>query len=111
MAKTGTLVLKGQSGKEYKFEVYDKNTEWGDSFSCVYFISRREVKPDGKGTHHHIYVGETEDLKRRLANHHKQACFNKHKYNSISVRQENMANLKLSIEQDLVDAINPPGND
>lgn len=111
MAKVGTLALKGVSGKEYRLDVYDKDTEWSDNFSCVYYISQRIVKPDGSGTHNKIYIGETEDLKRRLANHPKQKCFNQHNYNVISVRQENMAQIKLAIEEDLLEALHPPCND
>lgn len=111
MSKLGSLTLTGASGTEYGFDVYSSDTSWKDDVSCVYYISHREVKADGGGTHTKIYIGETSDLKDRLSNHHKQSCFDRHDYNAISIHQEANETRRLGIEADLIDALNPQCND
>lgn len=111
MAKLGTLTLTGASGNKYDFDVWSADTEWNDNVACVYYVSRRTPKSDGTGDHNAIYIGETEDLKDRLSNHHQQSCFEQHRYNAISTLVEKNGNTRLVIENDLVKAINPPCND
>lgn len=110
MAKLGTLTLKGASGEEYEFDVYPADTTWRDDVACVYYISKRTKKSDGTGTHTKIYVGETDDLRERLRNHHKQACFDRNGYNAISIHMDSSSRSRLEIEADLVDALKPPCN-
>lgn len=112
MAKLGTLTLKGASGKSYDFNVYSSGGDWKEGVACVYYVSKRTKKSDGSGNHTHIYVGETEDLKDRMASHHKQACFDKHNYNAVSVhRKSGGASARQTVEQDLIKALKPPCND
>lgn len=111
MAKLGTLKLIGASGITHSFDVYGANTSWRDGLACVYYVSKRTVKPDGSGTHAKIYIGETEDLANRFASHHKQPCFERHGYNAISIIKEANAQRRLAIEDDLVHAEHPPCND
>src|SRR5579863_9381173 len=110
MAKITTLNLKGASGKTYAFYVYSSDTVWNDNVACVYYISKRAVGGDGTGTHTAIYIGETEDLKKRHGDHHKQQCFERHGYNCISIHQESSAKARLTIEADLIAAYHPPCN-
>jgi hypothetical protein len=110
MAKLGTLTLKGVSGTEYAFDVYPADANWADGIACVYYVSKRTTKADGGGTHAAIYIGETEDLKNRHVDHHKQECFERNGYNCISIHHESNASARLRIETDLVKAINPPCN-
>ncbi len=111
MAKLGTLTLKGASGTAYSFDVYPADTVWNDNVACVYYVSKRTKKPDGGGDHAVIYVGQTEDLKTRHEDHHKQQCFERHGYNAISIYQERSERARLQIEADLVRALSPPCND
>ena len=111
MAKLGILRLTGKSGNKYNFDVYPSNTSWNDGFACVYYISKRVHKSDGTGNHTAIYVGETSDLKDRLANHHKQSCFDGHDYNAVSIHQPSNEQSRLQIESDLISALGPPCND
>ena len=110
MAKLGTLTLSGQSGTAYGFDVYPASATWQDGVECVYYISSRIVQDDGGSNHTAVYIGETDDLKTRLANHHKQDCFDRHRYNAISILQVRSANHRAQIEADLIDRISPPCN-
>ena len=111
MAKLGTLTLKGQSGQTYDFDVYPSITSWNSGVACVYYISKRTEKSDGTGSHTPIYVGETEDLKDRLGNHHKQQCFDNKGYNAVSINKESNGQSRLSIESDLIASHDLPCND
>lgn len=111
MAKLGTLALTGASGTKYEFTVYSKDTSFKEDVDCVYYISKRTAKADGTGTHSEIYVGETDDLKKRLSDHHKQACFDRNGYNAISVHRESSSLARTRKESDLIEAIHPPCND
>lgn len=111
MAKLGTLTLTGASGTKYEFIVYSKDTSFKDDVDCVYYISKRTAKADDTGTHSKIYVGESGDLKERLSNHHKQACFDRNGYNAISVHRESSSSARTRKESDLIEALDPPCND
>ena len=110
MPRITTLVLKGASGKTYEFEVYSADSNWNDGIACVYYVSHRTVGKDGTGSHAHIYVGETDDLKERHSGHHRQKCFEREGYNCISVLRESNAEARLRIERDLIDSLDPPCN-
>ena len=109
MAKIGTLTLTGASGTKYTFNVYPYDTEF-KAIGAVYYISKRTEKTDGSGSHAEIYIGETGDLSERFDNHHKEPCFKKHNANCISIHQESNEDKRLKIEEDLIDAYNPPCN-
>ena len=111
VAKLSTLTLTGASGKEYDFDVYRADANWAEDIACVYYVSKRTVDSNGKGSHSVIYIGETENLKDRHADHHKQKCFEEHGYNCISIHHESNAKARLQIESDLVEALHPPCND
>jgi len=109
MAKLGTITLKGQSGAEYKFNVYDWGTNF-DDIGAVYYISNRYKDNVGAWTHTKIYIGQTGDLSERFDNHHKAECFEDHNANAISVHKEENENSRLILEEDLIEALNPPCN-
>lgn len=109
MAKLGELVLEGASGASYTFSVYP----WGTNFKAiagVYYVSKREAKSDGGGTHTKIYVGQTEDLSERFDNHHRADCFRRHGANCISVHLDDDEDSRLAKESDLINALDPPCN-
>ena len=111
MARLGTMTLTGASGAEYQFNIYSSDASWSEGIDCVYYISDRREKPDGGFSHTSIYVGETQDLKDRLENHHKQDCFDRRNYNAISVHRDGGSAQRLEIEADLVEALKPSCND
>jgi len=100
MAKIADYTITGKSGAEYTFAMYPYPGTW-NSVACVYIITKREVKTDGKGYHTSIYVGETEDLKERHSNHHKAHCFEKYGGNCIGILQEKDDQRRLDIETDI----------
>lgn len=109
MAKLGTITLTGQSGTEYKFNIYNWGTNF-DEIGAVYYISNRHEDNDDWWTHTKIYIGQTGDLSDRFDNHHKAKCFEDHNANAISVHREGNENSRLFIEEDLIEALNPPCN-
>ena len=86
------------------------NTDF-NPVGAVYFITRRTTKPDGGGTHTHIYVGQTSDISQRLDSHHKINCFLEHNANCICIYREDNENTRVRIEADLIENYNPPCND
>jgi len=110
MAKLADYTVKGKSGQEYKFEVYPKDSSWNE-IPAVYLVTKRTIKPDGGGSHTHIYVGQTDNLKTRHASHHKEECFAKHGANCICVFQVSSEQARVAIESDIVAAGGWPCND
>lgn len=109
MSSIANLSLTGESGNMYQFSVYPFDTKF-NSVGAVYVITRRTVKADGKGDHHVIYVGETENLGDRFDNHHKAGCFDRHNANCICVHRDNDGRSRLDKEADLIKANSPACN-
>ncbi len=106
MPKLGTVTFTGKSGTKYTFDYWDFTGTW-NSVAGVYVISRYDKNAN---TITAIYVGETDDLKARLVNHHKQSCLNQHNANILCWLDESNSNNRLKIESDLVNGLNPPCN-
>jgi hypothetical protein len=108
MPSQGLLTLTGKSKSTYTFEIYPYGTPFNEVAS-VYVISRSYLKV-GTVFHSIIYVGQTDNLKERFLNHHKEYCFNLNAANSICVYRSDSEASRLSIESDLIAAYNPPCN-
>lgn len=106
MANIESVKVKGFSGKEYSMDCYSLASSW-QVVSGVYVVGRRE----GNGNITALYVGETENLKQRFENHHKQICFNKNSANVLCWISENNASNRLAIETDIRRQLNPTCND
>ena len=111
MAKLGTVSFNGASGKKYEFNAYQWGTSFKEDYSVVYFVTKRSKNLEDGYSHKRIYVGQTEDISTRFDNHHKHDCFVQHKANCICVHGEQDEDIRLEIEQDLIDNYNPPCND
>ena len=109
MAAIGKLTISGKSGTVYTFDMYPIDTNWKDNVACLYYISKR-TQSGGHGSHTPIYIGQTQDLKTRHIDHHKQECFDSHGYNCISLLLEASERKRLAIELDLLEAHNFPCN-
>ena len=97
-----TITAIGKSGTKYEFQVFP----WGTSFNAVaavYLVLKKQA-----GKYPVLYVGETEDLKERFENHHKQGCFDRNGKTHVGVLQEGIGTRRLRIEADLVANYNPP---
>lgn len=110
MPKISTMKFKGASGSDYDFDVYPYDSNWNENIGAVYFVTRRYQKDDQMYYHDEIYVGQTDDLKERHANHHRAQCFTKHKANALCILLESSEKKRLAIEKDLIDGRNPPCN-
>lgn len=110
MAKLSTIKFNGASGAEYSFDVYPLDTTWKDNVAAVYFVTRRYEKTDQKFSHDEIYVGQTDNLKERHANHHRERCFSSKSANCLCILLESLERNRLDIERDLIEGRNPPCN-
>lgn len=70
MPEDQTIEWPGQSGKKYKYWIYPRHQTFNTGQPGNY-IHAREVSP---GRFAPIYIGETDDLNKRLSNHEQQDC-------------------------------------
>lgn len=96
--------LTGKSGKQYQFTAYPRISSW-NGVAGVYVILRNT----SGGTV--LYVGETENLRDRMANHHKQACFDRNGWTHLGWLGETSSARRLDIERDLMLQYRPTCND
>ena len=61
MQEKSTIVFKGQSNQEYKFEMFPLSTVFKVGDGAIFLVTKRS-KNKGKQTK--IFIGETEDLER-----------------------------------------------
>lgn len=108
MPAIGTITFTGKSQSKYTFEIYPYNTIFNE-VEAVYVVTRSFIR-DQKIIYNVIYVGQTDNLKERLTNHHKEYCFNLNNANTICVLRVNLEDSRLLIESDLIEAYNPPCN-
>jgi hypothetical protein len=57
----GNVHIEGVSGRMYTFRAYPLETSFAE-FGAVYFITSRELNPEGRMAHTRIYCGETGDM-------------------------------------------------
>jgi hypothetical protein len=68
MSKISTAVFPGKSGTKYSFDVYSTDTNFKEA-DGIYVFSKREEKVDGTYSHTLLYIGETDHLGTRIADH------------------------------------------
>jgi hypothetical protein len=100
MEKLGTAKFRGQSGKEYDFDVYPMGHQFTRS-AAVYAVTHR-FPFEGEDCHKIIYIGETGDLSTRFEDHHKRDCFVQRYANCICIHLDDDAESRLTKEDDLV---------
>ena len=91
------VTLKGQSGAQYEFEVY----QWGTLLELtggVYLVLRKLPA----GNYSILYIGQTVDLSERFDNHQQAACFTRNGRTHVAVRVENSKEKRLATETDLI---------
>ena len=110
MASLGKTVLKGVSGKTYRFKVYPLGTRFR-KLSGVYLITRRCRKADGRYGHLALYVGHTEDFSQPWEGHRKAAQLRRRGANCICLQSDESEKSRRAKEKDLVAVIHPVGND
>lgn len=101
-----TVTLTGASGKQYvAVDVYPRYSSW-NSVAGVYLILRKLAS----GRYDTLYVGETDDLAERIANHHKMSCFEQHGWTHLAFLSEGNARTRLIIEADILRGYRWPCN-
>lgn len=106
MAKVANITMTGKSGKRYAFVTYSKDHDKFEDVSAVYIFVKRF---ENAGKYHQValYIGETGELKTRLANHEKKPDVEKLGYTDISVMLVNGERERKDIETDLIKAKRP----
>ena len=100
-----SITMQGRSGATYQFEVH----AWGTSFNSVGAVySVLKARADGRFDV--IYIGQTDDLGRRLSSHERQLCFDRNGKTHVGAHVESSETRRLSIERDLIDFYDPPCN-
>lgn len=107
MPKLGTLSLEGASGTSYTFNLYTKDTLVNDFIPGIYCLSRRSEDGDDIP----VYIGESDNIFRHLANHEKQACFDDHAFDAIGICRTANAERRHATQEDLIKSLQPPCND
>lgn len=112
MAKTtkiDAIRLTGASGTEYALRVY----VWETHFKAVpgtYVVASRSVEPDRSVSYKPVFVGTAEDLSAVFADHPRSECFQMYLANVVAVLQEEDADARRHVAEDLVAALAPPCN-
>jgi len=100
--KTGyTLNLKGKSGQNYTFILYDGIPDLGKVGGLYIF-----TKVNDTGSHAKIYLGRTGDLSTRFEDHHKAECIKKNGANRFGVCLMESEKDRVKSETDLLEANN-----
>lgn len=110
MSNTATLSLKGKSGNEFTFYIYELGTTF-KKVGGIYVFTKRTQNSDGTWSHTVLYIGKTEDLSTRFNNHHKESCYMNKGANRLCVRQVDTESERERIEKDMIQFYNPSCND
>jgi len=109
MTKIADATFSGKTGS-YQFKVYSSDTSFND-VGAVYVFTQRTVDSKGNGSHNLLYIGQAEELGKRISNHEKWPCVRQHGVNCICVHLDNNKPSRLKKEADLIAANNTPCND
>jgi len=100
-----TTNLTGKSGAIYSFVGYARTQKF-NPVGAIYVMSKRLENKNLSL----IYIGQTGDLSKRPLNHHRTACFDRHKADLLLIYVENDDKKRLAIETDLIQAYDCPCN-
>ena len=100
------MVWTGASGKKYEYTLYGLDAEFNNVAGNYVFA--QEVEPR---TWKAVYVGQTDDLGRRLANHEKKPCVRRHGGTHVHVHGNATGeSARREEESDLIKALDPVCN-
>ena len=93
-----TIRWKGQSGTEYLYYIYSKDTTFnaGQPGNYVY------AKEGPAGYFTPVYIGQTNDLNERLCNHEQEGCCNRNGATHVHVHSNASEQARLGEEKDLI---------
>ena len=98
MIEPQTIKWQGQSGKEYTYWIYPRGTTFTGEQAGNY-IHAKETKPNFFTP---VYIGQTNDLNRRLTNHEQQSCVDKNGATHLHVHANASEADRLAEEKDLI---------
>ena len=107
--KIDAITLTGHSGEQYAFRVYVWETKF-KPVAGVYVVASRNVEPDRSARYEPVFVGTADDLSAALAAHPRTECFQMYLANVVAVLQEEDADRRERIAQDLEKGLAPPCN-
>jgi len=99
------ITWPGASGKEYKYWISPIDSSFKDEPGN--YIFAKETSP-GRWTP--IYIGESESLEDRLANHDKLPCVKRHGGTHIHAHTSGGESVRKAEESDLIAKWDPPCN-
>lgn len=106
MAKERIIVFEGESGNKYQFTIYPANTNFNENIGAVYVFCSKNIKGFTP-----LYIGETGELGKRIADHEKWDCVLSHDCTHICIRAVSGRDERLDIETDLRHNYNTPCNE
>ena len=106
MSDQGTIMWPGKSGKEYKYWIYPIGASFKDAPGN--YIFAKESKP---GHWLPVYIGQTNSLSTRLANHEKESCAKRNGATHIHAHLNEREADRLAEEKDLILRWKPPCNE
>ena len=109
MAKFGRVTFTGESGRDYTFAAYSRDSRF-KPIAAVYVITKREANAEDRAYHTRIYVGQTDNLQGQPLNHEREHCFDRKHANWVCLLPENDQDRRLAIETDLRRVCDPPCN-
>ncbi|EJW13147.1 hypothetical protein A33M_0306 [Rhodovulum sp. PH10] len=109
MATLGSQTFVGQSGTEYEFLLFQRDTEFKQA-GAVYVVTIRYPSPSGGFSFRNVFIGETRDLSERQLNHRRTGCFDAVGANHVFVCLEGKEDRREAIKADLLAAYETPCN-
>ncbi len=106
MNKSLQIYWKDKSGTSHRFWIYPRGTKFNEPCPGIY-IYARETSPHQWIP---IYIGQTQNVNVRLANHEQQECVDRNGATHIHVSIITDERSRLAIEKDLIQQWKPVGN-
>lgn len=109
MSNVGKVNFKGRV-KEYTFDVFYLDSPLRE-IPAVYIVTRAEPNRSGGYTQYPIYIGQTDNLKTRMAETEKESCFSANHANRLCVIALKDEKSRKAIEADLLAQWTTPCNE
>jgi hypothetical protein len=107
MAEARTINWQGQTGKEYQYWIYPIGNSFKEEPGN--YIFAKETKP---GYWKPCYIGQTENLDKRLGDHEKESCAIRNGATHIHAHLNNGGEAtRKAEEKDLIQEWKPPCNE
>lgn len=108
MARYGAdILIKGQSGQEYIFELWEIDSYWA-KVPAVYVFTRKHYNKKGMGVYPVIFCGETANLRECLSNNQIIEFYKKEGARLLCIRRETSSAIREEIATDISLSISQP---